>query len=94
MSTSFPSAEDSIRSYVPGDDVPRSVTLRQFKLALLDFGFYETVDAAARQSSLRWIYWMSPGDVEWANDFVVQMAVGLGIAGETLAAIFRLAGTK
>jgi hypothetical protein len=87
-----PFTEDEIRARIP-----RSVTMRQARLALLGAGLLSTVDAAIDaiedetvKAAAR-IEWEYANEVWRESQFVQQLAGGLGLTGAQIDALFTAA---
>jgi hypothetical protein len=71
-----------------------SVTMRQARLALLDVGLLDDVDAAIAaipddtQRKAAQIEWEYAGTVDRSSPFTQQLAVGLGLDSSALDALF------
>lgn len=84
--------------HVPAPQVPRSVTMRQARLALLSTGLLTQVDdavqtmkdAAGDAARIEWEY---AGTVDRQWPLVVALGTSLGITDEQLDGLFRLAAT-
>lgn len=92
--------EDGVVEYRPnytvGVRIPESITMRQARLALHEFGMLQTVDAAIASGTdevlkIEWEYATSV-DRTWPN--LVNMATALGMSSEQLDNLFILAQTK
>lgn len=76
--------------------VPQKVTRRQFKLALLDIGILDDVEAmiAASNDRALQINWAEALDFERSNPFIAQMAAALSKTAAEVDALFVLASGK
>ena len=75
--------------------IPRSLTRRQFKLALIRSGLFETVEnmvAAASDLELRVTY-QEAQDFERNHPMILQMAESLGVTDSEIDALFILGGS-
>lgn len=85
--------------YVPEPEpIPTSVTMRQARLALLQFGLYQQVlDAIANlpepQKTAAEIEWEYAGYVERTSAFTQSLALALGLTEQDLDSLFTLAGS-
>jgi hypothetical protein len=79
--------------------VPRSVTMRQGRLALLATGKLSLVQAAidaivdADERAAAQIEWEYAATIDRDSPFVQQMAAGLGLTDEQMDQLFTLAST-
>lgn len=100
MPFSLHGPDGTISEWVPVDDVPtkvvpQSVTRRQFKLALLQIGLLDDVEAMIAASGDRalQINWAEALDFERDNAFVAQMSAALGKTASEVDDLFILANT-
>jgi hypothetical protein len=80
-----PVAEDDIEGTVA---VPKAVTMRQARLALLAAGHLVTVDAALSQDTAAKIQWEYATHVYRTEPLVGQMALLLGMSDQQLDELF------
>lgn len=74
--------------------VPQSVSMRQARLALIDAGHYDAVQAAIAQADERTrVEWEFAATVERGSPIVATLAQALGLLDETLDALFTAAAT-
>lgn len=81
-----------------GVSVPRSVTMRQARLALLRAGVLQAVDAAiaglpSQQREAAQIEWEFAATVDRDSDTTALLAAGLGMTDKELDQLFTLAAT-
>lgn len=74
--------------------VPVSVTPRQFKLALLEFGILDSASAYADASSEFKIYFEDSLEFDRSHPILIEAAHLLGMTDEQLDQLFMLAGGK
>lgn len=76
--------------------VPKEVTMRQARLALLDVGLLDTVTNAIANSAdeVLKVEWEYAKDVDRTWDSLVELATSLGMTDEQLDNLFILAGSK
>lgn len=76
--------------------VPKEVTMRQARLALLDAGLLDTVTNAIANSAdeVLKVEWEYAKDVDRAWNRLVELATSLGMTDEQLDNLFILAGSK
>lgn len=76
--------------------VPKEVTMRQARLALLDVGLLDTVTNAIANSAdeVLKVEWEYARDIDRTWDSLVELATSLGITDEQLDNLFILAGSK
>lgn len=73
---------------------PRSVTMRQARLALLQAGLLNHVAQAISQASMAvQIEWEYAATVERGNDLTLSIAAGLGMTSEQIDALFVTAAS-
>lgn len=79
-------------------DVPQSVTMRQARLALLNYGIYSTVDNVigslpSPQKEAAQIEWDYATDVLRSSPLVSLLTANLGLTEEAVDALFIAAST-
>ena len=73
--------------------VPQSVTPRQARLALLQVGLLDEVEAMLANDKAMQIWWEYSLSVERNNEHVTAMATALNMTDEEMDELFMLAGS-
>lgn len=76
------------------DQIPAKVSMKQARLALLQFGILDKVNLAIQAGSeVNKITWQFANDIDRNDSLVIQLAAGLGLSSTDIDNLFTLANS-